>query len=75
MITRPAGMGALQFVVLANLRTVQLIRGCVPRVSGHHRATVVAQMEVAAGHVMAVVDAAAATSLAENVTVVDPVRS
>ncbi len=51
MIQRPPGMGAFQFVVLATLRAAQLMRGCIPRVDGIHKSTVVAQMEVSAGKV------------------------
>lgn len=51
MIHRPQGMGKFEFVVLANLRVAQLLRGCTPKVEveGPHKATVIAQMEVAAG--------------------------
>jgi hypothetical protein len=48
---RPAGIGAFQFVVLSSLRAVQLARGCVPRVDGVHKITVIAQLEVSEGHV------------------------
>jgi DNA-directed RNA polymerase subunit K/omega len=51
VIQRPPGMGAFQFVVLATLRAAQLMRGCIPRVDGIHKSTVVAQMEVSAGKV------------------------
>ncbi len=44
-------MGAFQFVVLATLRSQQLIRGCRPRVDGVHKKTIIAQMEVAEGKV------------------------
>jgi len=46
-------MGAFQFVVLATLRTAQLMRGCRPRVDGAHKAMVIAQSEVAQGKVEA----------------------
>jgi hypothetical protein len=49
-------MGAFQFVVLARLRAAQLIRGCVPRVDGVHKATVIALVEVAEGKVRQAVD-------------------
>ncbi|MDE3154317.1 MAG: DNA-directed RNA polymerase subunit omega [Acidobacteriota bacterium] len=51
MIHRPAGMGQFQFATLANLRAAQLLRGCRPKVEvdGSHKATVIAQMEVAQG--------------------------
>jgi DNA-directed RNA polymerase subunit K/omega len=48
---RPSGIGAFQFVVLASLRTTQLIRGCLPRVDGGHKNTVTAQLEVSQGKV------------------------
>ena len=49
MVQRPPGLGAFQFVILASLRTAQLIRGCRPRIDGAHKLTVTAQFEVAAG--------------------------
>jgi hypothetical protein len=52
MIPRPPGMGAFHFVVLATLRSAQLMRGCRPRVDGDHKAAVLAQCEVAQGKVM-----------------------
>ena len=53
MIQPPPGMGAFQFVKLASLRAAQLQRGCVPRVDGYgtHKASVIAQVEVAEGRV------------------------
>lgn len=54
MISRPPGVGAFQFVVLATLRAAQLIRGCTPRVEGIHKATVMAMFEVAEGKVLQV---------------------
>jgi hypothetical protein len=49
-VRRPDGIGAYQFVVVSALRASQLMRGCVPRVDvGTHRATVIAQLEVASG--------------------------
>lgn len=51
MIHRPTNMGAFQFVVLAALRAAQLTRGCVPRVDGHHKAAITAQIEVAEGKI------------------------
>ena len=41
-------MGAFHFSVLATQRAAQLVRGCRPRVEGIHKATVMAQLEVAA---------------------------
>jgi hypothetical protein len=52
VIQRPPGLGAFQFVILATLRAQQLIRGCRPRVEGTHKKTVLAQIEVAEGHVL-----------------------
>ena len=49
---RPAGVGAFQFVILASLRSVQLTRGCTPRVNGVHKNTVIAQLEVSQGKVV-----------------------
>jgi DNA-directed RNA polymerase subunit K/omega len=53
MIQPPPGMSAFQFVTLASLRAAQLQRGCLPRVDGDgtHKATVIAQVEVAEGRV------------------------
>lgn len=51
MIHRPTDMGAFQFVVLANLRAAQLMRGCRPRVDGAHKAIVTAQLELVEGRV------------------------
>jgi len=45
-------MGKFQFVVLASLRAVQLTRGCTPRVTGIHKRTTMAQLEVAQGKVI-----------------------
>jgi hypothetical protein len=44
-------MGAFQFSVLSTLRAAQLLRGCRPRLDGIHKATVMAQFEVAEGKV------------------------
>ena len=62
MIQRPPGVGAFQFVVLASLRAAQLTRGCLPRVDGAHKATVMAQVEVAEGKVMQMAAATPAIS-------------
>jgi RNA polymerase Rpb6 len=71
VIHRPSGMGAFQFVVLATLRAAQLMQGCRPRVDGVHKATIIAQFEVAEGKVKqlstAAVDAAALTGDSEVV--------
>jgi hypothetical protein len=62
MIQPPPGMGAFQFVKLASLRAAQLQRGCRPLVDGDgtHRATVIAQVEVAEGRVTQVSSVVAA---------------
>ena len=52
VIQRPSDMGKFQFVVLASLRAVQLTRGCTPRVTGIHKRTTMAQLEVAQGKVI-----------------------
>jgi DNA-directed RNA polymerase subunit K/omega len=44
-------MGAFEFVVLAALRAAQLTRGCVPRINGHHKPAITAQLEIAEGKV------------------------
>ena len=56
MIQRPPGVGAFEFVILSTLRAAQLMRGCTPRVTGTHKATVIAQCEVAEGKVAQAVD-------------------
>lgn len=48
-IQRPTGLGAFEFVVVATLRAAQLMRGCRPRIEGAHKATMLAQWEVAEG--------------------------
>ena len=52
MINRSAASNAFEFVVIAALRTQQLVRGCVPRVAGSHKKTTIAQMEIVAGKVL-----------------------
>ena len=49
----PPGVGTFEFVVLASLRTAQLMRGCLPKIDGDHKKTVTAQLEVAQGKVSA----------------------
>ena len=56
MIHRPPEISAFEFAVLAALRAAQLIRGCAPRVEGDHKFVVTAQLEVAAGRVVRVVE-------------------
>jgi DNA-directed RNA polymerase subunit K/omega len=45
-------MGKFLFAVLASRRAVQLTRGCTPRVTGIHKRTTMAQLEVAQGKVI-----------------------
>ena len=47
----PIELGRFEFVRLASLRTVQLMRGCTPRVVGGLKLTTTAQREVAGGKV------------------------
>jgi DNA-directed RNA polymerase subunit K/omega len=42
-------LGSYEFVVVSALRAQQLRAGSVPRASGDHSATTMAQMEVAGG--------------------------
>jgi hypothetical protein len=51
VIRPPKEIGAFEFVVLARLRVVQLMRGCTPRIEGDFKTTTIAQLEVAAGKV------------------------
>jgi DNA-directed RNA polymerase subunit K/omega len=51
MVIRPVHLNAYEFVVVAALRTQQLLAGSAPRIAGQHRAATMAQMEVAGGHV------------------------
>ena len=49
MVQRPAGLGILEFAVMAGLRSAQLVKGCVPLVEvGTHKKTTTALMEVSA---------------------------
>jgi DNA-directed RNA polymerase subunit K/omega len=52
VVHRPIEINAFEFVVLAGLRATQLAQGCTPRVTGLHKVTVIAQMEVAAGKIV-----------------------
>ena len=52
MIQRPEGIGAFEFVVLARLRAVQLLRGCLPRVEPGHSIATTALLELASGSVV-----------------------
>lgn len=60
MVSRPVGTNAYEFVIVSALRTHQLMAGCLPRVHGEHKATTIAQMEVAAGQVSSAVPVVAA---------------
>jgi DNA-directed RNA polymerase subunit K/omega len=51
MVIRPADVNPYEFIVVCALRAQQLQAGCTPRVPGDHTVTVMAQMEVVAGHV------------------------
>lgn len=51
MVSRPANVNAYEFIAVCALRAQQLLSGCTPRIPGDHAATVMAQMEVAAGQV------------------------
>jgi DNA-directed RNA polymerase subunit K/omega len=53
MNNRPGDVGAFEFVILASLRSAQLMRGCTPRVVAAEKCTITAQREVAAGMVVA----------------------
>jgi DNA-directed RNA polymerase subunit K/omega len=57
MVSRPTGINAYEFAVVAALRAKQLMSGCVPRVSGDHKKATKAQMEVADGLVVRLPDA------------------
>lgn len=66
MVQRPAGLGILEFTVMAGLRSAQLVKGCVPLVEvGTHKKTTTALMEVAARKIQRVV-----LEIAEPVAVV-----
>jgi DNA-directed RNA polymerase subunit K/omega len=45
-------MNAFEFVVVASLRTAQLMRGCTPRVAVSLKPTMTAQREVSEGKVV-----------------------
>lgn len=51
MIQRPVEMNAFIFSVLSSLRAAQLMRGCIPRVTGSQKPIMTAQLEVATGKV------------------------
>lgn len=54
MIFRTSEMTGFEFARIAALRAAQLVRGCTPRVSGHHSPATMAQREVAEGKVSAI---------------------
>jgi DNA-directed RNA polymerase subunit K/omega len=60
MVQRPITLSAFEFAVLAGLRAGQLARGCTPRVTCSERITVTAQMEVAEGKVVRMIQLPAA---------------
>jgi len=62
VISRPNGIGAFEFAVLASLRAAQLCRGCSPRIEGDHCVAVTAQMEIAGGAVISHDPSAPATA-------------
>jgi hypothetical protein len=58
LIVRPPGIGAFEFVILAGLRTAQLMRGCLPRIDSGHKATITAQLELSSGKVTSLLSSA-----------------
>lgn len=51
MIIRSVTSNAFEFVAVAALRAHQLRRGCIQRVPGAHKDTIIAQMEIVAGKI------------------------
>ena len=51
MVNRPETLNSFEFIVIAALRTAQLMRGCVARVPVGHKPTTTAQLEIIAGKV------------------------
>lgn len=52
MVSRPKDANPFEFVIVASLRAKQLMRGCTPRVvTGTHKRTTIAQLEVSTGAV------------------------
>jgi DNA-directed RNA polymerase subunit K/omega len=51
VVSRPTRIEAFEFVVVSVLRAQQLMKGCLPRIDGEHKAITMAQMEVSAGKV------------------------
>ena len=60
MVARPPRVNAYEFVVVSALRAHQLMGGCLPQLTGDHKATIMAQMEVAMGRIARVEQPAAA---------------
>lgn len=56
MIWRPDRSNAFEFVVVSALRAAQLMRGCTPRVAAGFKHTTTAQLEVAAGKVLKIIE-------------------
>lgn len=54
MVYRTPDGNAFELVVVAALRTKQLIRGCLPRVESAHKLTTTARLEVTAGKVIGI---------------------
>ena len=54
MVARPTHVNPYEFAAVAALRAHQLMDGCIPLLTGEHKATTMAQMEVAAGKVIGV---------------------
>jgi hypothetical protein len=50
-VSVPTHMGAFEFVVLASLRTAQLMRGCTAKVASAHKHATTAQWEISAGKI------------------------
>ena len=59
---RPFDSNAYEFVMIASQRAHQLMAGCIPTLAGQHKATTMAQMEVAAGKVGRVTGTASAAA-------------
>ena len=47
----PPVLGVFEWVILAKLRSVQLMRGCLPRIEGHTKPAAIARLEVRQGKV------------------------
>jgi len=53
---RSPRVNSYEFAVVSSLRAHQLMRGCLPRLEGVHKATTMARMEVAHGKVIRLPD-------------------